>query len=73
MKRALILLLIFGILMLGCAGKKPVAEKPVETPTKQAPTPTEKPIPAEDINKTLTDVNELLKELQDIENISFNL
>ncbi len=77
MKRALILLLIFGIVMLGCAEKKPITqkltEKPAETPTKRAPTPTETPTPAEDINKTLTDVNELLKELQDIENVSFNL
>ncbi len=75
MKRALmLLLLIFGMVLLGCAEKKLIVEKPVETPTEQAPTPTETPtVPAEDINETLTDVDELLKELQDIENISFNL
>ncbi len=71
MKRALILLLIFGLIMLGCAEKKQIAEKPTGTPTEQAPTPTETPM--EEINKTLTDVDELLKDLQEIENISFNL
>jgi len=86
MKRAVILLIIFGMIVLGCAEKKPTTEKineklvktpsvktPTETPTEQAPTPAKTPTPVEDINKTLKDVDELLKELQDIENISFNL
>jgi len=77
MKRAIILLIIFGMIVLGCAEKKPITEKlvktPTETPTEQAPTPAKTPTPVEDINKTLKDVDELLKELQDIENISFNL
>ena len=73
MRKTLILLLIFGVLLLGCVEKKPPAEKPIETPT-ELPTPTETPTaPVEDINETLTDVDELLKEFQEIENVSFNL
>ncbi len=81
MKRLLILLLA-SALILGCAQKQTTPQKqptvtPVKiTPTKNITTPESitppESIPA-DINKTLTDVNELLKELQEIENVSFNL
>ncbi len=76
MRRVVALLLIFGILALGCAGKKQVVERtPVKTVTPpQTPvkTPENATLPS-DINKTLTDVNELLENLQEIENVSFNL
>lgn len=75
MKKAIVLLLVLGLLVLGCAQK---TRMHALTPKPVKPTPTPKPaqptqLPVEDINKTLTDVNELLNELQNIENVSFNL
>ena len=75
MRRALVLLLLLGLIVLGCAQPHVRTNKPTAPPStpKPIPKPTKTPVQIEDINKTLTDVNELLNELQNIENVSFNL
>ena len=76
MRRLVVLLLILGVLTLGCAQQvqKHVGYKhgaPTTTPTKiTIPKPT---TPIQDINKTLSEVNELLNQLQSVDNVSFNL
>ncbi len=85
MMRRFLIIIIASALILGCA-QKPTAVKspqvqkqPTVTPVKVTPTkrPTENTTTPEiiptDINKTLTDINELMKDLQEIENVSFNL
>jgi CBS-domain-containing membrane protein len=69
-----LLLLIFGLLVLGCVEKQPETKKetPVETPT-ATPTPTPTPKPEVEIDVNLTDVDQLLNDLQELENIDFNI
>jgi hypothetical protein len=77
MKRAILfLLIIFGLLVLGCAEKKPEIreETPTPMPAKTPmPTPTPTPTPEDDLNVTLTDIDQLLNELQELENIDFTI
>jgi len=73
MRKALVLLLLLGLIVLGCAQQKTQVRTNKPTAPPSTPKPTKTPVQIEDINKTLTDVNELLNELQNIENVSFNL
>ncbi len=75
MRKLIVLLLILGVLTLGCAqqAQKHVSYKhgtPTTTPTTTVPKPTP---PIQDINKTLSEVNDLMNQLQNVENVSFNL
>lgn len=68
MRRLLILLIVLGILTLGCT--QHVQKHVGQTVT---PKPEKTPLPIQDINKTLSEVNDLLNQLQNVENVSFNL
>ncbi len=73
--RRLAILIVLGVLLLGCAHPtspkvhpQPQHTQPHNPPPQ--PQPTQIPI---NVNDTLTEVNELLNELQSVDNVSFNL
>ena len=74
---ALILVFFLTVGLLGCAQKE-TAETKVTTAKTPTPTPTQVQVtsgvtPTVDINSTIEEIENLINELNEIENINFNL
>ena len=80
MKRWIALILVFFLTvgLLGCAQKETAETKVTTTAKTPTPTPTQVQVtpgvtPTVDINSTIEEIENLINELNEIENINFNL